>query len=130
MGVHEILSVQRNVAAPIERSMRTFVPVQCWLIADRFDVQRCPSPEGGLSWPYFGDAQLPELFPKSASNPQPAYCCPVAWANFDGDDVYLQDKMPAYLTTKAKQGRFRPRLPAHDEGQYPPKPGTHRAATA
>jgi len=27
MGVHEILRVQRNVAAPIERSMRTFVPV-------------------------------------------------------------------------------------------------------
>jgi hypothetical protein len=90
--------------------MRTFVPVQRKLIADRFDVQKCPSPERGLIWPVW-DAQLPELFPKSASNPQPAYCCPDSslgefrrWMR----DVYLQDKMPAYLTTKAKQGALPP----------------------
>jgi hypothetical protein len=47
-SVHEILRLQTNAAAPIERSMRTFVPVQGWLIADRFDVENCPSPEGGL----------------------------------------------------------------------------------
>jgi hypothetical protein len=34
--------------------MRTFVPVQRKLIADQFDVQKCPSPERGLIWPVWG----------------------------------------------------------------------------
>jgi hypothetical protein len=53
----------------------------------------------------------PGYFPQSASNPQPAYCYPDSslgefrrWMR----DVYLQDKMPTYLTTKARQGALPP----------------------
>jgi len=53
----------------------------------------------------------PSYFPQSASNPQPAYCYPDSslgefrrWMR----DVYLKDKMPTYLTTKAKQGALPP----------------------
>ncbi|MBB4375099.1 hypothetical protein GGD63_007943 [Bradyrhizobium sp. cir1] len=53
----------------------------------------------------------PSYFPQAASNPQPAYCYPDSclgefrrWMR----DVYLKDKMPTYLSTKAKQGALPP----------------------
>lgn len=53
----------------------------------------------------------PDYFPQSLSNPQPAYCYPdTALSEFRRwmRDVYLVEKMPAYLTTKAKQGALLP----------------------
>jgi hypothetical protein len=53
----------------------------------------------------------PSYFPQAVSNPQPAYCYPDSclgefrrWMR----DTYLQDRMPAYLTSKAKQGALPP----------------------
>lgn len=53
----------------------------------------------------------PDYFPQSASNPQPAYCYP------DGSlgefrrwmrEVYLVERMPAYLQSKVRQGGLPP----------------------
>jgi hypothetical protein len=53
----------------------------------------------------------PEYFPQAASNPQPAYCYPDSslgefrrWMR----EVYLVERMPAYLQTKARQGALPP----------------------
>jgi hypothetical protein len=53
----------------------------------------------------------PDYFPQAASNPQPSYCYPDAalgefrrWMR----EVYLPDRMPAYLKSKAKQGALPP----------------------
>jgi hypothetical protein len=53
----------------------------------------------------------PDYFPQSASNPQPAYCYPDAalgefrkWVR----EVYLPEKLPAYLGSKTKQGALPP----------------------
>ncbi|MEA2879664.1 MAG: hypothetical protein QOF14_4860 [Hyphomicrobiales bacterium] len=53
----------------------------------------------------------PDYFPQSASNPQPAYCYPDSalgefrrWIR----EVYLLQRMPSYLQTKARQGALPP----------------------